>query len=128
MYDARFSRVALTSRIRRDRPAMRRTSILSLLALSAGLAGCESPTPAQCVDAGGYPGPINNVYLVFYEEGVPVQPTTDRLARRHGFTPQFVYDALGGFAAPLSKPAYEGLRCESEVRSMGPNELAGGGG
>jgi subtilisin len=50
------------------------------------------------------------------EEGVVLKDGPGGLAKEHGLNPKFVYDALGGFAAPMNAQAVERLKKDKRVK------------
>jgi hypothetical protein len=72
---------------------------------------CANPSPLL-----GQFDPRAPGFIVVYRAGVDGQQETDRLARRYGFQPRFVYmHALQGFSAMLEPSVVAGVRCEASV-------------
>ena len=81
---------------------------------------CSNPAPLhEGEDA------IPNQYIVVYKDNVADAETlTTRLAKKHHFAPKHIYThALKGFAAELSAEALAGLRCESAIDYVSPDQL-----
>ena len=109
---------------------MRNLRLFPILAIvaAAPLASCGSAiSDVFCVDVEGTADLRAPGFIVAYREGVPVEPTTTRLAEKYHFTPRSTFEFLPGFSAELSDSAIDGLRCESVVRRIEHNALAGGG-
>jgi len=95
----------------------------ALLALAAPACAWELTSPESDRAACANPAPLHGQkssapgFIVVYREGTRAAPVTDRLAKKYGFTPRFVYEhALQGFSAELSETALAGVRCEPEVK------------
>jgi hypothetical protein len=71
---------------------------------------CEDPLPIEGTFTPEAPG-----YIVMFRDGTDAAAETARLAGRYGFTPNFVYEAVGGFAGLLEPEAVAGIRCEPSV-------------
>jgi len=73
---------------------------------------CANPAPLYLheIPAPGY------IFLFHFRPDIDARAVTLRLAATYGFTPTYIYDAIGGFSAELTPEMVAGIRCEPEVR------------
>ena len=101
---------------------------LGLLGGPLFLSACRAPTDAtlSCENPVAVSGTFDARapgFIVMFQTGVDVRPEVARLSSRYEFTPQYVYPAVGGFAAELSASAVAGLRCEPTVQLIGHDSV-----
>jgi len=64
-------------------------------------------------------------YLVKFKDGVNTAQAAQTLAQKYGFTPVYIWEALGGFATPdLPRETIAQLRCEPVIDYMEYNGTA----
>ena len=72
---------------------------------------CSAPAPLRSArPQDRAPG-----YIVTYRSGTDSRMVTAELASKYGFSPEFVYTVVPGFAAVLSEQALAAIRCDSRI-------------
>lgn len=100
---------------------MRQFSLFALLVSLSACTNSLSPSavvPPQCLAPAALSGtydPRAPSYAVLFRNGVNVSEEAQRLARRYGFTLNFVWNNLRGFSAEMTPHVVAQLRCERTV-------------
>jgi|GEM_PF-2713381 len=72
---------------------------------------CSAPAPLRSA----FPQERVPGYIFKYHDGTDAQLVTSELAARYGFSPQFVFNVVPGFAAVVSEQALGEIRCDNRV-------------